>query len=236
MATDVKTCAKLPIPCGDEWHWIAVCDDGSVEMLDHSEKTLRPFAAFEADAPRCLETLDRWRENPLLPFLRGGTDTRFLGLLACDYAEHVLPLLLTAKDKIDIDPCIRALRAARAYWNKRPYVLSDRCSLISNDLYTLHHRYDAAKAADAIAEAYKATRWSPGNPGKRLANARQAAQLAAKFAREARSESAAAYSHSRQRGGYKAEYDWQLCHTVRAWERLAAGKPKPRISSTRCDP
>ena len=44
----------LELPCSGEMHRIEIRDNGTAVMLDHNEKTLRAFLAFDSEKPACL--------------------------------------------------------------------------------------------------------------------------------------------------------------------------------------
>ena len=48
----------LELPCSGETHRVEIHNDGTAVMLDHNEKTLRAFMAFDSEVPPCFDVID----------------------------------------------------------------------------------------------------------------------------------------------------------------------------------
>ncbi len=83
----------IEVICEGHTHHLELRDDGTFRMLDHEEIDVRAFVAFGAKPPGCLEEIDKARADPVW-FLFDHLDInqKTLSLLACDFAEHVLPI------------------------------------------------------------------------------------------------------------------------------------------------
>ncbi len=83
----------IEVLCEGHTHRLEVRDDGTAHMLDHEEIDVRAFVVFGAKPPGCLEEIDRARDDPV-GFLFDHLDInqKTISLLACDFAERVLPI------------------------------------------------------------------------------------------------------------------------------------------------
>lgn len=107
----------LKLGCDGDIHRLKVHRNGDIELLDHNEKTLRSFAAFDATPPPCLAAMDEWRkaqpdyaararllgEEPdyisqprayrhLIAFLLLFLSEHRIQLIAADWCAHLLPV------------------------------------------------------------------------------------------------------------------------------------------------
>jgi hypothetical protein len=83
----------ITVTCEGLDHRLEFRDDGEIVMLDHSEKLVRSFVVFGAKPPECMIEIDKARDEPI-KFLTKHLkmDRKVLAYLACDFAEHVLPI------------------------------------------------------------------------------------------------------------------------------------------------
>ena len=87
----------LPVWDDDVLHAVELTDidaegHGIGRLLDHDEKTLKSFLAFDATPPLCYEVLQLWREEPLKALLvHGNPPLRRLLEVAMRWARKTLP-------------------------------------------------------------------------------------------------------------------------------------------------
>ncbi len=83
----------IEVLCEGHTHRLEFRDDGTFHMLDHEEIDVRAFVAFGAKPPGCLIEIDKARENSVrFLVVHLGIDQKAISLLACDFAERVLPI------------------------------------------------------------------------------------------------------------------------------------------------
>jgi hypothetical protein len=207
----------ITVTCEGLDHRLEFRDDGEVVMLDHSEKLVRSFVAFGAKPPECMEEIDKAREWPIgYLFDHLKADRKTIVLLACDFAEHVLPIWYEYyKD----DRPKKAIQASRKYLSGK------------SKLATLERAGAAAQAAadEAWAAAADAA-W-----GAAAQAAVDAAWEAADAAGSAEAVSAsewaetAAYRQARAHGddpdvAVSAERKWQVGKAVQVLEAVSRGE------------
>ena len=115
----------LRVRCEGEWHRLELLDDGTLRMLDHNEKTLRAFAAFQAEKPRCLKVVHTWYYHPLSILFSSRNRWMFnndkavalpsvpLVYLAHDFVKHAVESI----DAPELLPSLDALRNAVARYD-----------------------------------------------------------------------------------------------------------------------
>jgi hypothetical protein len=83
----------IKIVCDGEVHRIELRDDGTARMLDHDPRVVAAFTRMGATPPLCYHAKVSYEELSLHYILEtAGMEHKTLSLLACDYAEHVLPI------------------------------------------------------------------------------------------------------------------------------------------------
>ena len=243
-------CYVMELLCGpgdqdrEDWvdeHRLRFCDDGSVEMLDHSEKTLRSFAAFQAVTPWCLAVLDDARLDPFTYLLTEeavrlkfvvNTAIDIEGLLGCDFAEHVLPCYEQAIAGLYEDE-----RPRVALEHARDRYLDNRRARDLHIARTLFYELPpcAQEAANAVSQAtgWRGLQHEEYNMLTSAPNAaRSAADAAGKFAMRNIPDEYG-YNDQRRNAYRKGRHDeqaWQLKHIIRALNAVKEGKPWPALS------
>jgi hypothetical protein len=148
------------VTCSGETHLLELRDDGSATMLDHDETMVRSFVEFGAEPPGCLTAIEVWREDPseYLLYMAKLTD-REVGLLACDWAEHVLHIF--EKDYPDGRRPRTAIETARAFWHgtASQHEAQDTAKAATNAARAIARLGDKRTATEAAA---RAAAWSAG--------------------------------------------------------------------------
>jgi hypothetical protein len=211
----------ITVVCEGLDHRLEFRDDGEIVMLDHSEKLVRSFVAFGAKPPECMEEIDKARKNPIEFLVKhSGIDWKVLAYLACDLAEHVLPIWYKYYPYDDRPE--NAIQAARKYLEgKINKATLERAKLMvwSATLEAeLAARASAAQSARAVWEAVSAE-----GPWVYVADARAAARAAEAAAAEA------AYRYAESRGNdpdeaKAAEKKWQVARAVQVLEAVSRGE------------
>ena len=94
----------LDVRDGDEDHRVELTgltdeNEGYGRMLDHDEKTVRSFMAFDSTPPPCYAILERWKRNPLeLLVNEGELSPQRLAGLAVKWADRATPALYSLED------------------------------------------------------------------------------------------------------------------------------------------
>ena len=208
----------IEVLCEGNTHRLEVRDDGTFHMLDHEEIDVRAFVAFGAKPPGCLEAIDEARDNQV-DFLvqRIVLDQKTRALLACDFAEHVLPIWYEYYP--DDHRPKKAIEAARKYVAGK---INESALKIAGEA--------AWAAANAASSAWAA---SAGASAAWLATrAASAVWWAARVsaASEARAASwLAAYYHAEAHGNdpaaaRAAEKKWQAGRMVQVVEAISRGE------------
>jgi hypothetical protein len=198
----------ITVTCEGLDHRLEFRDDGEVVMLDHSEKLVRSFVAFGAKPPECMEEIDKAREWPIgYLFDHLKADRKTIVLLACDFAEHVLPIWYEYYK--DDDRPKKAIQASRKY-------LAGKIKLSTLER-AQEAAVDAAEAASASAADAASAAWAAA-----WAVARASAWAVARA-------SAAAYRHAEARGddpdaAMAAEKKWQASRMVQVLEAISRGE------------
>ena len=213
--------------CEDEpyKHRIEIGDDGAVRLLDHSEKTLTAFAAFQADKPACLILAERLREPEpaeLIDALDHSEEYNVMARTALAWAQHVEPLVIEYTHFSFPSHMLRVAEKAfeDGEWPIDEHDIKDRFEDVRADLRVLlsekrfsPHLVAAQDAIHTIEAAVKMARDSvTGYPSEKTFNSRLKAM--GRSAYHAKGEDAVA------RGGdYRDEDDAK--HAEVAWQRLA---------------
>jgi hypothetical protein len=219
----------ITVTCEGLDHRLEFRDDGEVVMLDHSEKLVRSFVAFGAKPPECMEQIDKARDDPIW-FLTEhlSIDREVHALLACDFAEHVLPIWYEYYK--DDDSPKKAIHAARGY-----LVGKIEISTLIRARSAAWAAYSAARAAAwAAARAAEAAAASAARAAARAASASASASAAwaaadAAWAWESSSAAMAAYHHAEAHGddpdaAKAAENKWQVARAVQVLEAVSRGE------------
>jgi hypothetical protein len=204
----------ITVTCEGLDHRLEFREDGEVVMLDHSEKLVRSFVAFGAKPPECMEEIDKARQWPIdYLFDHLKVDKKTIVLLACDFAEHVLPIW--KKYHPDDDRPKEAIQAARKY--------------VAGEikLSTLNRAESAA--AQAAAEADAAADAAAAAADVAAAWSGDAAWAAAWAERAASASEWAAYHHAEAHGNdpdaaKAAEKKWQVSRMVQVLEVISRGE------------
>jgi hypothetical protein len=225
----------ITVVCEGLDHRLEFRDDGEIVMLDHSEKLVRSFVAFGAKPPECMEEIDEAREFPvnyLLDHLKA--DRKTIILLACDFAEQVLPIwyeyykdderpekaIQTVRKyvagNIKLSMLNRARSAADAARASASAAWTAAAALSAGAVET-----SAADAALSAADAAKFAAWA--------ARAASGAERSAHAAWAARVAAWAAYHHARDHGNdpdaaASAEKKWQVSRMVQVLEAISRGE------------
>jgi hypothetical protein len=210
----------ITVTCEGLDHRLEFRDDGEVVMLDHSEKLVRSFVAFGAKPPECMIEVDKARERTI-EFLTSylEIDTKVLASLACDFAEHVLPIWYEYHP--DDDRPKKAIQAARKYQAR------------STGLKTLRRARSetyAAASASAAWSAWADAAWAAAEATSAAeAEAWEASRAASAAAEAAMAASAAAYHHAKAHGddpdaAMAAEKKWQVARFVQVLEAISRGE------------
>jgi hypothetical protein len=139
------------------------------------------------------------------------------GLLACDFAEHVLHIF-KAEVPNDNRPR-RAIQVTRAYWRGNATV---------EQFDAAWKAAEAAARAAALATAATRARFAPGAVD--AAWAASAARYAARAARVAGDEAQYAAWAARAATREAAERRWQLSRIFKVLDAVRRGKRWPRLS------
>jgi hypothetical protein len=219
----------LTIPCDGHQHRIELHNDGTAVMLDHDEELVRSFVAFNAEPPACLVAMDEARNTPVNFTLDHVAVTdKVRGLLACDFAEHVLHVFEWRYPN-DKRPR-RAIEVARAYWDEEATAEQVKKARKAA-MYATRAARDAADAAGdaAAAAAAAAAAWA----AKEVAwEAAEAAEYAAMYAGRDAAGDAAGYAAWEAAGdaAMALERLWQLKHTFKVLAAFEEGRPWPALS------
>jgi hypothetical protein len=218
----------ITVTCEGLDHRLEFRDDGEVVMLDHSEKLVRSFVAFGAKPPECMIEIDKAREEPIdylnvesRYFLTANT----VALLACDFAEHVLPIWYEYFR--DDDRPKKAIQEARKY-------LAGKIKL-ETFKQAMGAANAAANAAAAIAgarSAAQAAAWATtsvvaASRAKDVVWSSWSPDVAAWLAKDAARW--AAHRHAKYHGNdpdaaKDAEKKWQVGRTVQVLEAVSRGE------------
>jgi hypothetical protein len=231
----------VDVPCGEETHRLELRDDGTARMLDHDPRVVAAFTRMGATPPECARAVAEYERKPLAYILsHTGLDGRTVGLLACDYAEHVLSIF-EAKFPDDIRPR-KAIKTARACGHgeataKQLYKWWAAAQWASTE--TVKRAWAAKMAAVSAEEAAEATlAWAAEEAAEEAAGAVRAA--AAAWAAEEAAAWAAEEAARAARGclgaaltaeteARVAEAAWQLKHTFKVLNALEEGLPWPAL-------
>jgi hypothetical protein len=201
----------ITVTCEGLDHRLEFREDGEVVMLDHSEKLVRSFVAFGAKPPECMEEIDKARQWPIdYLFDHLKVDKKTIVLLACDFAEHVLPIWYEYHPK-DQRP-ENAIQAARKYLAGK--IKLTTLELAESAAWTAE--WKASQAAWWVAaSAYDAA-------GGAMPSRSRAWDAAFKAAE-------AAYHHAKARGddpdaAANAEKKWQIARAVQVFEAVSRGE------------
>jgi hypothetical protein len=213
----------ITVTCEGLDHRLEFRDDGEVVMLDHSEKLVRSFVAFGAKPPECMEEIDKAREWPIgYLFDHLKADRKTIVLLACDFAEHVLPIWYEYYK--DDDRPKKAIQASRKYLaGKIKLSTLERAQEAAVDAAEAASA-SAADAASAASVSARAAWWAA-----ETASASAAADEAWAEAWAVARASAAAYRHAEARGddpdaAMAAEKKWQASRMVQVLEAISRGE------------
>jgi hypothetical protein len=200
----------IDVPCSGEMHQIELRDDGTAVMLVHDEAIVRACVVFGARPPECLAALDEAREYPV-DFVLANVEMadKVKGLLACDFAEHVLHIF--EAEVPDDDRPRKAIHTARAYWRGK----ATREQL---DEARVEAKAAWNRSADAARFAAGAALATP------TARARWAAWDAAHAKAEGAADAAAYVA------AMAAESLWQLSRIFKVLDAVRKGKRWPRLS------
>jgi hypothetical protein len=200
-------------------------------MLDHDEDMVAAFVEFGAPWPECLMQKRIWDDEPLRWLDHYGRSMLTVPqqqLLACDWAEHVLPI--SAKSHFLDDALFGAIQATRAYWEGKGTKTKVREALrrVEKTRRPGEHRThppshtvsEAVKEAGRMA-AQRTERWMTKDYiAERSIEAMLNVATNAGWAAEAR-------------GGFDLrdeEFAWQIAHALRVIDAINKGKPWPALS------
>ena len=227
----------LGIECEGTAHLIELHDDGTAVMLDHSEKTLRSFAAFDAPMPECLWAIERLRKDPISFLLT--TDVlsyETQGLLGCDFVERVIGLVVQymhySGRQWNLET--QALETAREVFTglQSPTearflsgLVARRADYLSAEAGTRRAAKGIPRAADALEAILIAARTPDAS-----SYTRSAIEMAAYRAAEVAFVGITLDATDEQRvAAEKRERKWQLRHAVRVLAALRDEKPWPKV-------
>ena len=228
----------LGIECEGTAHLIELHDDGTAVMLDHNEKTLRSFVAFDAPMPACLRAVGRWRVEPVNFLLTtGALDVQTQGLLGCDFVERVVGLIEQylppgASGWSLVDHALEAARESFFEPSRRYEATAYRGQVRQKaDLLAARARMGkgiGAVGASRAADALEAIIDAAGSWDERFA--RQAIELAASRAADV------AFRARQHDLGYeervaaeKRERKWQMQHAIKVLVALRDDEPWPKV-------
>jgi hypothetical protein len=235
------------VSCDDEIHRVELDPDGTGKMLDHDDSFVRAFTLFGADPPTCFALLEEWSTAPMetlteiLGDAAGGEDYEAAyKFLACDFAEHVLPLYApyaakAPKESAPPEALEAALDAARREirGEKDPeeapfklyYGIIERYKEEKDarhrerldregEAYTQEgreHELMASQVLEAVFDALRCTLASGRKVWSRLMDTQMGGEAASDWAK-------------------KKEEPWQLEHGLKVVQALQEEKPWPSVS------
>jgi hypothetical protein len=207
-------------------HRVELHSDGHAVMLDHNDAMVNSFVVFGAAEPKCLELKKTWEEFPIVWILEdAGLSMPQQQLLACDWAEHVLPIFERSSPD-DSRPRV-GLAQVRDYWWLKTTKVAVRAAmrLVERARNSKDERLDsgAYQAAYAVLQAGAwASAVVPRGTTKKESY-QVSADAADATATRARWAASAA-------GTLRAdELRWQLEWTFRVLKTLEEGEPWPAM-------
>jgi hypothetical protein len=219
----------ITVTCEGLDHRFEFRDDGEIVMLDHSEKLVRSFVAFGAKPPECMEEIDKAREEPIdYLFYHLDVENRYfftantVALLACEFAEHVLPIWYEYFPNDDRPK--KAIQAARKYLAGKIKLETFRQASAAARVAYLA----ATEVAGARSAAWAAS-WATISvvAASRAADVAWSADAAALRAKEAARW--AAHRHAKYHGNdpdvaRDVEKKWQVGKAVQVFEAVSRGE------------